>query len=130
MRRETVLLVDLCGREGLTRPELLVRVRERAGYLQPADVERSVRQALADGHLIEREGRLCAPSSEQEPADPERKPPRRLIVFDLESIVRPIVKEPYREQHVFQIGAVRFGPDQEWVEAQPTFEAFTALASV
>ena len=49
-----------------------------------------------------------------------------LDLGDLESIVRPTVNEPYREQHVFQIGAVRFGPDAAWVAEQETFEAFTA----
>ncbi len=43
--------------------------------------------------------------------------------------MRPIVKEPYREQHVFQLGGVRFGPDEQWVDQRPEFCAFTELAS-
>ena len=50
-----------------------------------------------------------------------------MVVFDLESIVRPVVTEPYREQHVFQVGAVRFGPDRAWVAEEPQFTAFTEL---
>ena len=50
-----------------------------------------------------------------------------MVVFDLESIVRPVVTEPYREQHVFQVGAVRFGPDRAGVAEEPQFTAFTEL---
>lgn len=52
----------------------------------------------------------------------------RFVAFDLESVVRPSVKEPdYKEQHIFQIGAVRFGPDLEWVKANRFFNAYVEL---
>jgi len=52
---------------------------------------------------------------------------RPFVAFDLESVVRSIVKDPYKEQHMFQIGGVRFGPDSAWVSQAEEFGAFTQL---
>lgn len=115
--------------DGLTRPEILQRFRERISYIGPADVEALI---STTGEQVHEDGGrlfLAAQVAEAEP-EAECKPlPRRVVVFDLESIVRPIVKEPYREQHIFQLGAVRFGPDAEWISEHPEFKAFTALRS-
>jgi ATP-dependent DNA helicase RecQ len=53
-----------------------------------------------------------------------------LIALDLESIVRPIISEPYKEQHTFQIGAIRFGSDTDWVLASPKFNAYSTLPNI
>jgi hypothetical protein len=113
--------------DGLTRPELLRRLREQIPYLQPEDVERAIRAA---GDQIRSENdRLYASVSATEPPPPRRLPSHRFVVFDLESIVRPITREPYREQHVFQVGALRFGPDEQWVAERQEYRAFAALPS-
>lgn len=113
---------------GLSRPELLSRLRQHVPYLQPADVERVVHaaqhQVRIDGNRIFAAAPRAASSSVQQGFTP-----RRFVAFDLESIVRPIVREPYREQRVFQIGGMRFGPDQEWCAERREFHAFTALQS-
>jgi RecQ family ATP-dependent DNA helicase len=125
-----LLLEALAGTpDGLTRAELLLRLRERISYLGPADVERTLRAA---GDVIRIEGeRIYAVrvTGELGTGPRDRRRSRRLVVFDLESIVRPIVREPYKEQHVFQLGAVRFGSDHEWVAEHPEISAFTALPS-
>jgi len=41
----------------------------------------------------------------------------RVIVFDLETVVRQISTPPYLERHIYQIGAVRTGRDRLWVDA-------------
>ena len=124
---DLLLLVLTDAPDGLTRPELLARLRQRVPHLQPVDVERVVRAA---GTRIRVEGdRIHAATAAAYEPTPPRRPPRRFVVFDLESIVRPTVRDPYREQHVFQIGGVRFGPDEQWCAGQPEFCEFTALRS-
>ena len=113
---------------GLTRPELLTRLRQRVPYLQPEDVERAIRAAGEQIYTDADRIRVAQPTSEHVESTARAKS-QRFVVFDLESIVRPIVKEPYREQHVFQLGGVRFGPDEQWVDQRPEFCAFTELAS-
>jgi RecQ family ATP-dependent DNA helicase len=111
--------------DGLSRTELLARLREQLPHLQPADVESAL--ASLGERIGESDGRIRL--LEQAPQQPA--PPRliaRFVAFDLESIVRPIVREPYLEQHVFQIGAVRFGPDAAWVAEAPEFECYCELA--
>ena len=131
MAGETALLLEaLAGApDGLSRPELLARLREKVPYLQAADVDRVL--TLAGEGVREQDGRIYAAVSatEPEPAPEQKQVPQRFVVFDLESIVRPIVKEPYREQHMFQLGAVRFGPDEAWVASGPSSAAFTALGA-
>src|SRR6266700_2908044 len=131
MRRSEVdLLLEVLEQapHGLSRPELVSQLRQHVPHLQPADVERVVRAAQHrlrfDGNRI-----FAAVPRADEPATQRGFTPRRFVAFDLESIVRPIVKEPYREQHVFQIGGVRFGPDEQWCAERREFSAFTALPS-
>jgi len=117
-------LADAPG--GLTRPELLRRLRERIPYIGARDVERVLQSAGATIRI--EENRIYATPPAARPVETEQcLLPRRLVVFDLESIVRPVVRDPYREQHVFQIGAVRFGLDEAWVAEEPQFTALTAL---
>ncbi len=130
MASETDLLLAVLAEtpSGLTRPELLARLREQIPYLDANDVERALQGAA---HAIRIDGgRIYAATSQfrEEVEHATQSPlPRRFVAFDLESIVRPVVKEPYREQHVFQLGAVRFGPDTTWVAETPEFVAFTSL---
>jgi RecQ family ATP-dependent DNA helicase len=129
VRRDVDLLLEtLAGQpEGLTRPEVLARLRERVPYIGPQDVENLLADAGEEVREVDGRLQLASPVAVDEP-DPDQQPlPRRLVVFDLESIVRPVVKEPYREQHVFQIGGVRFGRDAAWIAEHPEFVAFTAL---
>jgi len=115
--------------DGLTRPELLQRLRDVMPYVGPHDVERVLQSAGAtiriDGDRIY----AAAPSADEPDREAQSRPLRRFVVFDLESIVRPIVTPPYRKQYVFQVGAVRFGSDLAWAAEESQFTALTALPS-
>jgi RecQ family ATP-dependent DNA helicase len=129
VRGETDLLLAVLksAPDGLTRPELLARLRRRVPHLQPIDVERALQAA---GTRIRVEGdRIHAATAAAEETAVLRAPLRRFVAFDLESIVRPTTRDPYREQRVFQVGGVRFGPDQQWSARRPEFCEFTALRS-
>src|ERR1700730_11570103 len=112
MRDEVGLLLEVLAEapDGLARPELIARLREGIPYLQPEDVGRGIRAA---GAQIRTDGdRIRAVQTGSGAVEPTaRAQSQRFVVFDLDSIVRPIVKEPYREPPVFKLGAGRFGPD-------------------
>jgi superfamily II DNA helicase RecQ/DNA polymerase III epsilon subunit-like protein len=70
--------------------------------------------------LIEREGRywLADPGTAvATPVAPDIGIRARVIVYDLETVVRQISTPPYLERHLYQIGAVRTGRDKDWVNA-------------
>lgn len=125
-----LLLEALAGEpEGLARKDLLARMRERVPHIGPQDVELLLGQAGEEVREVDGRLALATPVTPDEPQSQARVLPRRIVVFDLESIVRPVAKEPYREQHVFQIGAVRYGRDDSWINERPKFAAFTALCN-
>ena len=128
---EVDLLVGVLAGEpdGLDRRELIARLRARIPYLRPLDVERVIETAGDQIRIVGDRIFAAAPASTAESGSERHDGPRRFVVFDLESIVRPIVQEPYREQHVFQVGGVRFGPDEEWAGDWREFCVFAALPS-
>jgi ATP-dependent DNA helicase RecQ len=70
--------------------------------------------------LIERGGRYWLAGAEEASPTPGEPPPglrARVIVFDLETVVRQISTPPYLERHIYQIGAVRSGRDRAWADA-------------
>jgi RecQ family ATP-dependent DNA helicase len=117
--------------DGMERPELLLALRERWPNLLPEQLERYF--VSAGEAITEVDGRLsAAPMAHSQDAAAEvagRSEPRRFVAIDLESVVKPIVDEPYREQHVFQIGAARFGPNADWVAERRQFNDFMELPS-
>ena len=114
---------------GLDRRSLLLALQERWPYLMAEQLDRYL--TSAGEAIVEVDGRLSAAATEQavDYAEGQTDELRRFVAVDLESIVRPIIEEPYREQHVFQIGAVRFGPDEDWVGNSPRFSVFMELPS-
>ena len=70
--------------------------------------------------VIERGGRYWLEGAKVSAAPDVPMPPglrARVIVFDLETVVRQISTPPYLERHIYQIGAVRTGRDRAWVDA-------------
>ncbi|WP_198535399.1 DEAD/DEAH box helicase [Streptomyces caatingaensis] len=59
-------------------------------------------------------------------APPSRRG-RRFVAIDVESVVLPMSTDPYVERHVYQAAAVRFGTDEDWVRAEPTWERHIRL---
>jgi hypothetical protein len=92
-RSEVDLLLEVLEQapHGLSRPELLSQLRQRVPHLQPADIERVVQAAQhrlrIDGNRI-----FAAAPRAEDPATQRGFTPRRFVAFDLESIVRPIVR--------------------------------------
>jgi len=82
--------------DGLTRPELLQRLRDVMPYVGPHDVERVLQSAGAtiriDGDRIY----AAAPSADEPDREAQSRPLRRFVVFDLESIVRPPCQDDVR----------------------------------
>ncbi|WP_328548775.1 DEAD/DEAH box helicase [Streptomyces platensis] len=54
----------------------------------------------------------------------------RAVALDIESVVRTTEKSPYLERHPYEIAAIRFGTDQEWVAgAAEPFQRYLTLPS-
>ncbi len=118
---------------GLSKQDLLAKLRELNPTLSPAQLERIIR-AVGDC-IVERDNRLfdTRPSTAPD-IDPSlpvptlaEKRPLRIVAVDTESVVQLTSREPYTEAHIFQLGAVRFGWDLSWVRAQRSFDAYLAL---
>lgn len=63
--------------------------------------------------------------------DPDTPPPRglrRLVAVDLETVLRYTDQRPEGERTIFQVGAVRFGPDAAWAASAPPFDRFVRLS--
>jgi len=132
MSRDVDLLLAIlrASPDGLTRPELLSRLREQFPHIGPADVE-SALEAGGSATRIANERIYASAPVIAEVGESKLKSSHRFVSFDLESIVRPTTTGPdYREQRVFQIGAVRFGRDEEWVSERSEFMAFTGLRTI
>jgi RecQ family ATP-dependent DNA helicase len=119
----------------IDRPAL-TRIDALRGY-RPAQIEALVQQAIALGLLVDdSDGRLHqaihpGPSPEAplagEAALRGRGRPLRVVAIDFESVVRTTAARPYLERRAFQIGALRFGRDREWVRARRSFSRFCVL---
>jgi RecQ family ATP-dependent DNA helicase len=121
---------------GLSRQELLTILRKENPALSAAQLDRVIRGA---GDLIvERDNQLRAaqPNTVLDPDPSALMPsaaigrPLRIVAVDTESVVRVTSREPYREVHIFQVGAVRFGLDHRWVRAHRTFNAYLSLPEI
>lgn len=124
-------LVDAVLRGGgsLTRHELLVEMRRVMPGVQPAQVERAVRQTSELGRIrIDADRVIVVVDDEHDetPIDPQRA--LRIVAFDVESILRPTHEPPdFKEARIFQLAAVRFGRDKAWCHEQRSFNAYVDL---
>ncbi|MFJ7074182.1 DEAD/DEAH box helicase [Streptomyces sp. NPDC098781] len=48
----------------------------------------------------------------------------RTVALDVESVVRTTATAPYLERHVYEVAAVRFGADREWVATAPCWRRY------
>ncbi|HEX5534255.1 MAG TPA: DEAD/DEAH box helicase [Actinomycetales bacterium] len=53
----------------------------------------------------------------------------RAVALDIESVVRTTATAPYVERTVYEVAAVRFGVDREWVTAVPRWQRYLTLPS-
>ena len=113
--------------DGISLPDLYELARSRINPdLTPAqfagELER-IGDLVQDGDLL----RVPQPAR----GDPERPPPRglrRLVAIDLETVLRYTEQRPEGERTIFQVGAVRFGPDPAWAASAPPFDRFVRLS--
>lgn len=113
--------------DGMTRQEILSWLKVETPWAGFPDVDKLVKEL---GPVLEEsEGRLRFAGDEPKEVSErqEERPWRRFVAFDLETIVRPVVQAPYKEQRVFQIGAARFGSDSGWTTTPAEFSAFAEL---
>lgn len=119
----------------LRRPELAEIDALRGA--RPNQLERLITQAVNDGLIVDDGGVLRA----VEPSEPEAAPgsagtedrgprPLRVVAIDFESVVRTTAEHPYTERRAFQVGALRFGRDWDWVFQRRSMSRFCALPEV
>ena len=113
--------------EGLTRAELLALARERINPDASAGLLESELELLAD-EVIEDKGVLRLRPVTQTPETPTAVDSyRRIVVVDLETVLRYTEQHPEGERTLFEIGAVRFGTDQAWAHDAPPFDRFIRI---
>jgi Rad3-related DNA helicase len=125
-------LVDLLAQqdEPLDRASIKTlvqrRFRMRSGVLSGL-----LETAFEAGALVESGGRILVSAS----AEPQEPPVSavmgtdvlRAVIVDVESMVRPVVAEPYTETCIYQIGAHRIGTDDAWVAQGHSFSRYVEL---
>ena len=122
--------------DGIRRRDLIALVRE---HINPdaTDGQLGVELEQLGDEIIEEAGliRLRRPAEDAGAAQLERgeglegpSGPRRLVAVDLETVLRYTTARPDGERTIFQVGAVRFGPDAAWAVAAAPFDRFVRLA--
>ena len=126
-------LVALVGEyaDGTTEADLLTAARARFG-VAPARTVDLLGKAVAAGLLQQVDGtiRVCPPDSDTHSAVHSQGAGTRglrVVVLDLESVVKTTAAEPFTDKRIFQIGVVRTGTDTSWVQAAAAFERFLEL---
>ncbi|MFC9096926.1 DEAD/DEAH box helicase [Streptomyces sp. NPDC057072] len=124
---------------GISERELIAEATRQFRRLPGQRLAKLVTEAVDGGLLIASDGRLMLAASpatrarEQPAASDARsfdgasspgKSVLRAVVLDIESVVRTTATAPYVERHVYEAAAVRFGADQEWVEAAPRWQRY------
>lgn len=132
--RFLVEILGEVGPRGLPAAELLARLRTRWPALTPAQAERLVERA---GKRVVQEGdrfwaagptaTAATPAGSTDPPAAGDDRPWRAVALDVESATQLITEAPYVAAHIFQVGAVRFGRDAEWVQTAERFEAWVEL---
>ncbi|WP_220182766.1 DEAD/DEAH box helicase [Sphaerisporangium album] len=116
--------------DGLTHAELTAVAQARFPRLPAARIASLISGALAAGALVEADGKLRITATRRKSLVTRSwvtSRPIRAIVLDLESVVRTTSVEPFVDRRIFQIGAVRFGADSDWVRVQARFDRWVRL---
>ncbi|MFE9795681.1 hypothetical protein ACFYRL_28565 [Streptomyces goshikiensis] len=128
---------------GISERELVVEAKRQFGRLPEQRVVKLIAEAVRGGLLITSGDRLLLAAPQEPvllaPAAPEQAEPGtqsavdspldetsllRTVALDVESVVRTKATAPYLERHVYEVAAVRFGADREWVAAAPRWQRF------
>lgn len=118
--------------EGMEREALLGLARERLNPdLTEGQLDSEIELLDEESETVDGVIRLCRGTATQLAHSPYTKRPPfsgRFVAVDLESVLRYTEQNPEGERTIFQIGAVRFGPNATWVVAEPVFDRFLRLA--
>lgn len=117
--------------DGIGKKDLLRLAREHHPDLTAGQLETEIE--LAEGDLVvqgdvvrvRHQPVVSEPDAEQVTRDIDRGL-TRLVAVDLETVLRFTKERPEGERTIFQIGAVRFGPDVEWASSAP-FDRYLLL---
>ncbi|MFF4870786.1 DEAD/DEAH box helicase [Streptomyces sp. NPDC000961] len=62
--------------------------------------------------------------TDSESGVPRERSVLRAVALDIESVVRTTATAPYVRRHVYDVAAVRFGADSEWVATRPRWQRY------
>ncbi len=131
--RHLEALVRAVQEHGPLRRADLAGIEELRGA-RPVQLERLLEEAVAAGAVTVTDDRIeavlvAAPAADE--ADGTRASgPMRIVAIDFESVVRTTAAYPYVERRAFQVGALRFGRDWDWVFENRTVNRFCELPEV
>ncbi len=129
---------------GISERDLVIEAKRQFGGVPEQRLVKLVAEAVDGGLLIARGGRLL-PAAPPEPMAPGQEAPEprqsgdtkpvdrvptgerpvlRAVALDVESVVQTTATAPYLERHVYEVAAVRFGADPEWVAAAPRWQRY------
>lgn len=112
--------------DGLTRAELMATARKKMPWLSDPQLQGALDELGTEVELKGERYRLNQvppmPAS-----TPDRSGPLRCVAVDLETVVKLTEDKPDGDRMPFQVGAVRFGGDRDWVEEEPQFERFVQM---
>jgi Rad3-related DNA helicase len=110
---------------------------------RPNQLERLITAAVDAGLIVDDDGVLRAPDdgTDRRGEEPEQAGagrgdaggggrPLRVVAIDFESVVRTTAAHPYTDRRAFQVGALRFGRDWDWVFERRSMSRFCALPEV
>lgn len=131
--RHLEALVRAVQEHGPLRRADLTGVEELRGA-RPVQLERLLEQAVAAGAVTVTGDRIEAVPVEAPAADEadgvRASGPLRIVAIDFESVVRTTAAYPYVERRAFQVGALRFGRDWDWVFENRSVNRFCELPEV
>ncbi len=129
--RKVVALVEEHP-DGLAVADLLQAARTRFPAVAPHRLSMLVDEAVIGGALVHADDVLrtaahADPAGHIGTGHAAGDRPQRVVVLDLESVVRTTDTEPFTDKRIFQVGAVRLGTDSAWVAQAESFERFLTL---
>jgi RecQ family ATP-dependent DNA helicase len=127
-------LVAAVTSAGVLRRHQLSQLPELRG-LRPIQIEALIQRAIGDGLLTDNDGVLrsmkrVVPDKAFEDRDDTASTsmrPWRVVAIDFESVVRPTSRAPYLDRRPYQVAALRFGRDQDWVLENEALSLFCQL---
>ena len=95
---------------------------------RPNQLERLIEEAAASGAIeLDGERLVAVANAAVDETSGPRGGPVRIVAIDFEAVVRTTAQHPYVERRAFQVGALRFGRDWDWVHQRRSMTRFCTL---